>query len=336
MQTQIKGPEKAAVFLLSLGEAVAAKILAEMDQNEIQLIGKKMSALGEVDPKTLEQINREFIEKSQNSQEAWLGKGSEFLKAALKKTLNPDKVAEVLDNISAPGEESGGGLETLQSMEPPQIAAFLIGEHPQTAAIVMTYLEPAVAGQVLRDLPEDRRLDIVKRVASLEKVSPQALKELDETLRDEFRAAGIASGNVLGGKATASRILGGLDRQTEIALLAQLEETDPAMAEDIRNLRFTFEDIIKIDDSGVQMVLSEASREDLTAALKTASEEVKEKIFSNLSLRAARMLKEDLESLGPTRLSVVEKAQQKIVELFKSFESRGKIAIGAASADQLV
>ncbi len=336
MQTQIKGPEKVAVFLLSLGEAVAAKILAEMDQHEIQLIGKQMSALGDIDSKTLEQINREFIEQTQNGPGAWMEKGSDFLKSALKKTLNPEKVAEVLDNISAPGDGLGGGLETLQSMEAPQIASFLVGEHPQTAAIVMTFLEPGVAGKVLRDLPEDRRLDIVKRVASLEKVSPQALKELDETLRDEFRAAGISSGSALGGKATASRILGGLDRQTEKALLSQLEEIDPAMAEEIRNLRFTFEDIIKIDDSDVQMVLTEAGREDLTAALKTASEELKEKIFSNLSLRAARMLKEDLESLGPTRLSVVEKAQQTIVELFKSFESRGKIAIGAASADQLV
>jgi len=213
-------------------------------------------------------------------------------------------------------------------LEPKIIASFLANEHPQTAAIVLAHLEPPVASQVIRELPEQSRMQIIHRLATLERVAPQVIRELDEALQAEFRSSGAVSGSKLGGVEAAAHIMGTLDRATETAILTSMDEVDPDLANEIRNLRFTFEDILKIDDNGVQLVLKEINQEDLLIALKTASDALKDKLFGNMSERAALMLKEDLESLGPTKISEVEKAQQKVIATCKKLEEDGKIVIG--------
>ncbi|MEE8260092.1 MAG: flagellar motor switch protein FliG, partial [Nitrospinaceae bacterium] len=237
------------------------------------------------------------------------------------------------NNITAPGEDLGGGLDTVRMLEPKVIALFLANEHPQTAAIVLAHLETAVAGATLREMPEESRMEVVFRLATLERVSPQVLRELDQALQSEFRSSGAVSGSKMGGVEAASQIMGTIDRATESSILTAMDEVDPDLANEIRNLRFTYEDILKIDDHGVQLMLREITQEDLLISLKTGSEELKEKIFSNMSERASTMLKEDLEAMGLTKITEVERSQQKIVSIVKRLEEEGRIIIGGGGEE---
>ena len=322
------GPEKAAILLMSMGEESAAKVMANLDEREIQAVGNYMSSLGDIDKGNIDSVNKEFYDAVESGTGGLGITGMDFLKNTLMKALDPAKATEILNNISTPGEEVGGGLETVRMLEPKTISSFVVSEHPQTAAIVIAHLEPPVASQVIRELPEENRMEIIHRLATLERVAPNVIRELDEALQAEFRTSGAVSGSKLGGVESAAHIMGSLDRATETSILTSLDEVNPDLANEIRNLRFTYEDILKIDDNGIQLVLKEVNQEDLLISLKTASDELKEKLFSNMSERASLMLKEDLESMGPTKISDVEKAQQKIIAVCKTLEESGKIAIG--------
>ena len=318
---------------MSLGEEGAAKILAEMEEREIQSIGNYMSTIGEVEMATIDEVSREFY-KGMAVGGGGLGiSGLDFLKTTLMRALDPAKATEILNNITAPGEDLGGGLDTVRMLEPKVIALFLANEHPQTAAIVLAHLETSVAGAALREMPEESRMEVVFRLATLERVSPQVLRELDQALQSEFRSSGAVSGSKMGGVEAASQIMGTIDRATESSILTAMDEVDPDLANEIRNLRFTYEDILKIDDHGVQMMLKEISQEDLLISLKTASEELMEKIFSNMSERASTMLKEDLEAMGLTKITEVERSQQKIVSVIKRLEDEGRIIVGGGGEE---
>jgi len=318
---------------MSLGEEGAAKILAEMEEREIQSIGNYMSTLGEVELSAVDEVSRDFY-KGMAVGGGGLGiSGLDFLKTTLMRALDPAKATEILNNITTPGEDLGGGLDTVRMLEPKVIALFLANEHPQTAAIVLAHLETAVAGATLREMPEESRMEVVFRLATLERVSPQILRELDQALQSEFRSSGAVSGSKMGGVEAASQIMGTVDRATESSILTAMDEVDPDLANEIRNLRFTYEDIQKIDDHGVQMMLKEISQEDLLISLKTASEELKEKIFTNMSERASTMLKEDLEAMGLTKVTEVERSQQKIVSVIKRLEDEGRIVVGGGGEE---
>ncbi|MCH7501048.1 MAG: flagellar motor switch protein FliG, partial [Nitrospinae bacterium] len=319
------GPEKAAIFLMSLGEEGAAKILAEMQEREIQSIGNYMSAMGDVELSTVDEVSREF-HSNMTAGGGGLGiSGLDFLKTTLMRALDPAKATEILNNITTPGEDLGGGLDTVRMLDPKVVANFLSNEHPQTAAIVLAHLETGMAGTTLREMPEETRMEILYRLATLERVSPQVLRDLDEALQSEFRSSGAVSGSKMGGVEAAAEIMGTIDRATETSILTAMDEVDPDLANDIRNLRFTYEDILKVDDHGVQMILKEISQEDLLISLKTGSDELKDKIFSNMSERASSMLKEDLEAMGLTKITEVERAQQKIVSVVKRLEEEGRL-----------
>lgn len=327
------GPEKTAIFLMAIGEEGAAKILSQMEEREIQTIGNYMSALADVDMSVMDQVTKEFYTSVETGSGGLGIPGMDYLKTTLMRAMDPAKATEILNNITTPGEDLGGGLETVRMLEPRLIASFLQNEHPQTAAIVMAHLESPIASATLRELAEDTRMEIIHRLATLERVSPQVIRELDEALQSEFRTSGAVSGSKLGGVVTAAQIMGSLDRTTETAILAQMDEVNPDLANEIRNLRFTYEDLLKIDDHGLQLVLKEINQEDLLVSMKTASDELREKIFANMSERAATMVKEDLESLGPTKISEVEKSQQKIVSTCKRLEEEGKLVIGGGGEE---
>ena len=335
MARKLSGPERAAVLLVNLGEEIAAKVLANLDDREIQNIGNYMSALGDVDMGTMDSINKEFYNMVESGTGGLGVAGMDFLKTALMQALDPAKATEILNNITTPGEEMGGGLETVRLLDPKIIASFIVNEHPQTAAIILAHLDPPVASLTVRELPEENRMEIVHRLATLERVAPSVIRELDEALQSEFRTSGAVSGNKLGGVEIAAEVMGSLDRTTETSILTAMDEVDPDLANEIRNLRFTFEDILKIDDNGIQMIMKEINQEDLLIGLKTATDELKEKLFTNMSERAALMLKEDLESLGPTKISEVETAQQKVIAVCKKLEEDGKLVIGGG-AEQMV
>ena len=335
MAERLSGPERAAVLLITLGEEVAAKVLANLDDREIQNIGNYMAALGNVDMSVMDSINKEFYEMVETGTGGLGVAGMDFLKTALMQALDPTKATEILNNITTPGEEMGGGLETVRLMDPKVIASFITNEHPQTAAIILAHLDPPVASSTIQELPEENRMEIIHRLATLERVAPTAIRELDEALQAEFRTSGAVFGNKMGGVQIAAEVVGSLDRATETAILTAMDEVDPDLAKEIRDLRFTFEDILKIDDAGIQMIMKEINQEDLVIGLKTATDELKEKLFSNMSERAALMMKEDLESLGPKKISEVQKAQQKVIAVCKKLEEDGKIVIGGG-ADEMV
>ena len=335
MSRKLSGPERAAVLLMNLGEEIAAKVLLNLDDREIQNIGNYISELGDVDLDTMDSINTDFYNMVQSGI-GGLGKGGmDFLKSALMQALDPAKATEILNNITTPGEEMGGGLETVRLLDPKIISSFIVSEHPQTAAIILAHLDPPVASATIRELPEENRMEIVHRLATLERVAPSVIRELDEALQAEFRTSGAVSGNKLGGVEIAAEVMGSLDRETETAILIALDEVDLDLSNEIRNLRFTFEDILKIDDNGIQMLMKEINQEDLVIGLKTATDELKEKLFSNMSERAGLMMKEDLESLGPKKISEVQKAQQKVIAVCKKLEEDGKIVVGGG-ADEMV
>ena len=335
MERKLTGPERAAVLLVTLGEELAAKVLANLDEREIQNLGNYMSALGDVDLETMDSINKDFYNMVESGIGGLGAGGMDFLKTALMQALDPAKATEILNNITTPGEEMGGGLETIRLLDPKIISSFIVNEHPQTAAIILAHLDPPVASLTIRELPEENRMEIVHRLATLERVAPSVIRELDEALQAEFRTSGAVSGNKLGGVQAAAQLMGTLDRTIETSILTAMDEVDSELATQIKKLRFTFEDILKIDDAGIQMIMKEVKQEDLVLGLKTASEELAEKLFSNMSERAALMLKEDLESLGPKKVSEVEKAQQKVIAVCKKLEDEGKVIVGGG-ADEMV
>jgi flagellar motor switch protein FliG len=339
MAKEFSGPEKAAVLLMSLGEDAASKVLSHMDEREIQNIGNYMASLGEVDAKEMDNINKEFFDMVSFGMGGLGVSGVDFLRNTLSKALDPEKAEEIINNITLPGDEMtlGGGIDTVRSLEPQVISSFLINEHPQTAAIILAHLDPQVASKAIAELPEENRTEIMYRLATLERVTPTVIRELDESLQQEFRSSGVVSGNKLGGVDIVAKMMGGLDRATEQSILTEMDEVDQPMADQIRALRFTFEDILKIDDPGIQLILKEINQEDLLVGLKTASDELKEKLFTNMSERGAMMMKDDLESLGPTKISDVEKGQQKVIAVIKKLEEDGKVSVGGGSGDdQLV
>jgi flagellar motor switch protein FliG len=339
MAKEFSGPEKAAVLLMSLGEEAASKVLSHMDEREIQNIGNYMASLGEVDAKEMDDINKEFFDMVSFGMGGLGVSGVDFLRNTLSKALDPEKAEEIINNITLPGDEMtlGGGIDTVRSLEPQVISSFLINEHPQTAAIILAHLDPQVASKAIAELPEENRTEIMYRLATLERVTPTVIRELDESLQQEFRSSGVVSGNKLGGVEIVAKMMGGMDRTTEQSILTEMDEVDQPMADQIRALRFTFEDILKIDDPGIQLILKEINQEDLLVGLKTASDELKEKLFTNMSERGAMMMKDDLESLGPTKISDVEKGQQKVIAVIKKLEEDGKVSVGGGSGDdQLV
>jgi flagellar motor switch protein FliG len=329
---EMNGPEKDAILLMSLGEEKAAQVLANMDEEEIRFLGNHMSTLGEIDTPVMDSVDRDFYNLVETGSRKVNTGGMDFLEFALMKTIDPVKASQILKNITSPGEEMSGGLETVRFLDPKVIASFIRKEHSQTAAIILAHLDGNAASQTLREIPEAQRMEIVHRLATLGRVSSRVIHDLDEALQKEFKKSTAVSGKKLGGVEMAAKLMASLDRTTETDILTSMKEVDPSMVDEIRNLRFTFEDILIIDDNGVQLVIKEVQNEDLLVSLKTATDELKEKLFSNMSERAAGMLKEDLESLGPMKISEVEKAQQNIIFVCKQMEENGKILIGGGEA----
>jgi flagellar motor switch protein FliG len=307
--------------------------MANMEEREIQAIGNYMSALGDVDQETMDLVTKEFYMATRTGIGGIGIAGADFLKAALMKAMDPAKATEILNNISTPGEDLSGGLETLRMLEPKTIAAFLVTEHPQTAAIILAHLDEGTVGAVVAQLPENKRTEVMLRLATLERVSPNVLRELDVALQGELRQTGASAGNRLGGVELAAQIIGTMEKDVEAGIMAELEESNPELAQQISDLRFVFEDINKIDDPGIQLILKEIDQAGLPLALKTASEELREKLFFNMSERASDMLKDDLENLPPTKLADVEKAQKVIIEVCKKLEADGKIEVGGAGEE---
>lgn len=332
---KMTGPKKAAILLLALGEDGAADVMKNLEEAEIQQVGYYMSRFTDVSPEELDIVLEEFYRNSVMADEGVnISSSPDFVKNALTKALGADRAKELSENLGAGEEEAG--LEALRYAEPIMISNYIRTEHPQTIALILSYLKNAEqSSAVLRDLPESLQADILYRMAVIESIPPGVISEMNEVLTEEMKTAGSMATSV-GGVEPVAEILNSVDKATETRILSSIEETNPELAEQIRELMFTFEDMALIDAKQMQLVMKDVDQADMVLALKTASDAVKELIFGSMSSRAAEMVREDLENLGPAKLSDVEAAQQKIIKVVKKLEEAGTITIAGAGGGDLV
>jgi|TARA_Y100001949_G_scaffold296_1_gene242 flagellar motor switch protein FliG len=332
---KLTGPKKAAILLLALGEDAAADVMKNLEESEIQQVGYYMRRFTDVSTEELDTVLEEFYRNSVMSEEGVsISSSPDFVKNALTKALGADKAKELSDNLRAGEEEAG--LDALRFAEPIMISNYIRNEHPQTIALILSYMNNVEqSSTVLRELPESVQADVLYRMAVIESIPPGVVSEMNEVLTEEMKTAGRMATSV-GGVEPVAEILNSVDKATETRILTSIEETNPDLAEQIRELMFTFEDMALIDSKQMQIVMKDVDQADMVLALKTASDAVKELIFSSMSSRAAEMVRDDLENLGPAKLSDVEAAQQKIIKVVKKLEEDGSIVIAGAGGGDVV
>lgn len=325
----LSGQEKAAVLMSSLGSTTTQLIFSHMRDNDVKRMINAMSSLSKSPIWLVKKVLEDFY--SMINEDADLlfsdNKGRDFIIS----TLGEERAKQLLGQIV----EVGGSntLESLELVDTRTLANFLINEHPQTIALIVAHLNTERKVDVLRRLPEGLQAEVVLRVANLDFVSPELIAQLDDVLKTELSTLGSIDTNQLGGVEPIADMLNLMDKNSEKQIMSRVEEKDPDLAEEIRKLMFVFEDLVFVDDKGIQSLLKEVDNNKLVIALKTAPEEVKGKLFKNMSNRAAGLLKEDLDALGPTKLSDVEKAQMEIIQKAKELEQQGKLIISRGGAE---
>ena len=320
------GTERAAIFLLSLGEQEATEVMKHMGAKDVQRIGAAMTQLQNVSRTDVSKVLSDFNLSVEGQTSLGVGV-DEYLRKVLIGALGEDKAHGVIDRILF--GRSSKGLEALKWMDPRAVAELIRQEHPQIIAIVMAYLDSDQAAEVLNHFPDPLRADVVLRVATLDGIQPTALHELDEVIEKQFagRTGGMKT-SVLGGVKSAANILNFMDSSAEANVVALISKADEALGTRIQDLMFVFDDISEIDDRGMQEVLRAVPSDKLLLAIKGADEPLKAKIFKNMSQRAAEMLKDDLEAKGPVRLSEVEAAQKEILAIVRKMSEAGTIQLG--------
>ena len=325
--------DKAAVLLLSLGETDAAQVLRHMGPKEVQRVGVAMAQMRNVHREQVEQVMSEFVEIV--GDQTSLGVGSDsYIRKMLTSALGEDKANGLIDRILLGGNTSG--LDSLKWMEPRAVADVIRYEHPQIQAIVVAYLDPDQAGEVLGHFDHKVRLDIILRVSSLNTVQPAALKELSTILEKQFSGNSNASRTTLGGIKRAADIMNFLDSSVEGQLMDSIREIDDTLSGQIEDLMFVFNNLSDVDDRGIQALLREVSSDVLVLALKGSDEGVKEKIFKNMSKRASELLRDDLEAKGPVRVSDVETAQKEILTIARRMAEAGEIVLGGKGGEEMI
>ncbi len=333
MPSELSNTEKAALTLMSLGKDTASAVLQHLNEQEVKRISRAFMAVHEVDRETQLVIIQEFL-RMMKAGEKMLLDGREFAKDVISSAFGEQAGEGLLEYITGARKEPISAI--FQDVPEKILTAFIQAEHPQTVAFLMTKMNPDQGAQTLQTLPEEAQTDILIRVANLNNVKSDVVDEVREVLRSQLRGNGLNEEEEVGGPKAAADILNFVERANEERILTEIEEMYPDLAEQIRNLMFTFEDLKKIDDKGIQAILKEVPRDQLVLGLKTASDGLKDLLFKNVSQRAAQMIKEDLDNMGPVKLKDVEKAQQGIVDIVRRLEAEGKIAVGAAGAEEFV
>jgi len=331
----LKGFEKAAILINYLGPEAAKKLLKHMDDGDIRKLLTVMGKYRIVPIAITKKVLEEYYELISESED-YIFSDNVTSKETVVDALGEERARGVLGHLNV-STSSRPALESLEVVDAKSLANFLIHEHPQTVSVILAHLEPEKKGEVLKRLPEALQAEVVLRMANLDHVAPELIAEVDRVLKEELATIGNVEQATLGGVQPVAEMLNVMDKNTEKAIMSRIEEKDPILAEEIRKLMFVFEDIVKIDDKGIQTLLKEVPNEKLLLALKTANDEIRNKIFKNISQRAAQMLKDDLSNMGPSRLSDVETAQVEIVNVARRLEGEGKILIArGGSEDALV
>jgi flagellar motor switch protein FliG len=329
----LSGQEKAALLLSSLGVTTTQLIFSYMRDNDVKRMINAMSNIKKAPIWMIKKVLEDFYSELNEENDLLFSdnSGRDFIINA----LGEDRAKQLLGQIVDVG--TSNTLESLELVDTRTLANFLINEHPQTIALIVAHLNPERKVDVLRRLPEGLQAEVVLRVANLDFVSPELIAQLDDVLKTELSTLGSIDTNQLGGVEPIADMLNLMDKNSEKNIMGRVEEKDPELAEEIRKLMFVFEDLVYVDDKGIQALLKEVDQQKMVIALKTAPEEIRTKLFKNMSNRAATLLQEDLDALGPTKLSDVEKAQAEIVQKCKELESQGKAFISrGGDGDALV
>jgi flagellar motor switch protein FliG len=332
----LAGADKAAVLLLSLGPEAATSVLRHLGEAEVRQVSQALARVRAVEPEQLQRVHEEFGERVRAN--GFVVDGREFARAVVTKALG-DGGAPARTAILAELDTTGSGAalgDALAGVPASGVARLLTGEHPQIAALVLAHLGAAQAGEVLASLPETLQSELVERLARLESVPAALVTEVGAALREQAQALLRPAGTACGGPRAVAELMNAADKTVEARIFEEMETRDPALVSTIRRLMFTFEDCIKLDNRSLQTLLKEVAREDLLLALKTASPELSAKVFSNVSSRAAEILREDMESSGPVRLKDVEEAQLKLIAVLRELEAEGKIVVAGGGKDDVL
>lgn len=333
MADKLSGASKTAILLLAMGDKFTAEAFKRMERTEIAQISKAMVDLDSIPKELVEDVLREFHHALVTGQEMISG-GADTVKRLLMKNLDSETAKYIMDSLNL--DSGPAPFRELENVSPRILSQILRNEHPQTLALILGHLQSDQAAELLTNLPAGVRPEILMRLAKLEAVPEDMLMEVDKVLQSQLIAMGGKEGKKVGGVSAVAEILNAVDRATEEEVLSEIEEESSQMAEDIRNLMFVFEDVSGLDDRAIRELLKEISNEDMTMALRGASDDLKERFFKNMSERAATMIREDLEIMGPTRLADVETAQQNIVKVVRRLEVEGRIVIGRGGGDVFI
>lgn len=334
VKQDLDGIDRSAILLLSLGEDEAAEVMRHLGPREVQKLGAAMARLSHVSTDQAQMVLADF--RSRLERQTSLGVGSDqYIRAMLNKALGADKAGTLIERILHGGDTSG--LENLKWMDARSIADLIKLEHPQVLAMILAYMEPEQAGEVIHHLPERLVSEAMMRLASLETVQPAAIRELNEILEEqlsgESQSLQVAS---LGGPKAAAEVLNRLETSLSGSILEKMRENDSELAEKVQEKMFVFDDLIKLDDRSLQVLLREVPSEGFVTALKGASPGLREKFFTNMSKRAAEMMRDDLEAKGPVRVSEVESAQKAILQIATRLDAAGQISLGGGSGEAMV
>ena len=330
---KLDGVDKAAILLLSLTEEDAAQILKHLEPKQVQKVGMAMAGLEDLSQAKISAVHHLFIEQIQSF--STIGFQSEdFIRKALTAALGEDKAASLIDQIVM--GSGAKGLDSLKWMDSKQGASIIRNEHPQIQTIVLSYLEPEQSAEIISQFPEKVRLDLTMRIANLEEVQPAALQELNEIMEKQFAGQAGAQAAKMGGLKAAANILNYLDTNVEGQLMDSIREHDEEMSQQIQDLMFVFENLMDVDDRGIQAILREVQQDVLMKAIKGTDDALKDKILSNMSKRAAEMIADDLEAMSPVRISEVEAAQKEILSTARRLSDSGEIQLGGSGGEEFL
>jgi len=330
---KLEGSEKAAILLLSLSEEDAAQILKHLEPKQVQQVGTVMAAMEDFTQEKITAVHKQFIHDIQNF--STIGFQSEdFVRRALTAALGEDKAGNLIDQIVMGGASKG--LDSLKWMDSKQVANIIRNEHPQIQTIVLSYLAPEQSAEIMSQFTDKVRLDLMMRIANLEEVQPAALQELNEIMEKQFAGQAGAQAAKMGGLKAAADIMNYLDTNVEGILMDSMRENDEEMSQQIQDLMFIFENLVDVDDRGMQAILREVEQDALMKAIKGADEALREKFLGNMSKRAAEMLVDDLDAMGPVRISEVEVAQKEILAVARRLSDAGEIMLGGGGGDEFL
>jgi flagellar motor switch protein FliG len=330
---ELTGRQKAAILLISLGPDVSASVYKHLSEEEIEKLTLEISNVRQVDAQEKEMVLEEFHQIAL-AQDYIAQGGIAYAKQVLEKALGSEQAMNIINRLTSALQVRP--FDFARKADPAQILNFIQNEHPQTIALVLSYLNPAQAGQILSELPQEMQADIARRIALMDRTSPEIINEVEQILERKLSATVVQDYTQTGGIEAVVEVLNGVDRSTERTILDALEIQDPELAEEIKKRMFVFEDIVTLDNRAIQRVIREVDNGDLLLALKVASDEVKEIVFRNMSKRMAETFKEEMEFMGPVRLRDVEEAQSRIVAVIRRLEEAGEIVVARGGGDDII